>query len=249
MNTYRPCPIDLDESALYETARTVAGKIVSKYQLHVVVEEPIPDSVTMFHYFVRPNSLPENSRWATEDDVLAKATDMRSMTKSEYELRRGLIASERAEDETGYCVTVFTVYDDEGTTILSAPAQHSFNRGVIGDMYWKFACETKLLTVEFRANMPLTRRPSLVLRCSPSSEMRQELRRRGASTEAVALAEIPGEVLESPKAPLVAVFEISDDVLHTMGAYSGWNLSISAVSHGTDQFTPRLARGYDGKVR
>ena len=249
VSTFSPCEIDQDMSKLYETARTGADKMVSRYQLHVVMEEPFPSNVTAFHYFVRPDTVPVASRWASEAEVREKAPDMRSASIEDYGLRRGLVASERSGAETAYYVTVFTAYDAHGNTILSAPSRHNFAREIVADIYWSYDQYAGQLCIDIRANIPLSRRPSLVLRCRPPLEARQELRRHGKNADDIQLAEIPGEDLLIPQASFQTSFTLDASIRGALLQYQGWNLAIAALHSGTNQFTPRLARGYDGKVR
>jgi len=243
INTYMPCSVDKVASYLHESAITSLQGSAYNLELHLKVGGLIPRNVAGFHYAVKTGA--SQNRWPGVQDI-GKDADIQRIGISAYRKNDEILYTETAREESGYYVSLFTIYDMNGKEVVSNPKPCRFERPLTASVFWKitksFLGGMKLF-IEISGNRPLTRIPELVLCvCSSSQHLLSP-----TDTKAKQLLKIPEIELGTPQKAYSGSYDVKTDLsTKQLRDIKFFLFEISLVPG--EKFSFPWATGFKGKV-
>jgi predicted RNA-binding Zn-ribbon protein involved in translation (DUF1610 family) len=243
VNTYPPCVIDKQASQLRE--ETIAGLQDStcNVELHMKVNNSLPDNVVGFYYTVRTKSASDSKApWADKQEI-GKAADIHRVSLSAYRKGGEITYMDKAHDESSYYVSLFTIYSVGGNEVVSNASMCRFDRPLTADIFWKvnkpFLSGNAKLTIEINANRPFERIPELVLcACSDGQHLLSQSDPKGRP-----LMSIPETRTKTSQRTFTNTYDVLEKQLKGLKLFL---FETSAVPN--ENYTLRWNKGFSGKV-
>lgn len=245
VNTYASCGIDSKSVQIKEVGGVYQSGNVKRVEIKFSFAEPIQPNVKGFVYFVKTkDGKLSQAPWVTTDDY-AKATGGIRVMREAYDQNKQIMYQTSVHDEDAFYVTVFSIFDINGTETQSAPYMKKLNRPLHADIFWKMTKPlfggTPKLALEIRANRPFSRRPELVLCTSNGAFLLSP-----NDNSAIRLVNIPEKQYSESKEVNSEVIEI--DSTHTAISKKQKLFLFKNEEDGSGEFTLRWADGFKGRL-
>jgi hypothetical protein len=229
----------------------------SKYhiELHIKLANSIPKNVTRFLYAVRTKSVNDTQAHWVEINEIKNARDIIQTSLSAYQKDGALIYTTTAIEEVSYYVTLLTVYNFDGTEIISNPSKARFDRQTTADIFWKVTkriiwaglkCSEQLtLSIEIKGNRLLEKIPCLALRaCEPQQHLLSL-----NDVNAKPILDIPEEHISPPRKTVQRSYDIINGT-STVKQLKNMKLFLFETDAlPKDHFTLRWAERFWGKIK
>jgi hypothetical protein len=177
VNTCFSCFVDKRISRFNEKDIVLGVEPKYPFSLEMKVGTPVPSNVEGFYYCVRTEA--DQNRWPTLPDIgipevfTRDSHALESLNGFDYislekyqQSNHGMVFRGTTRKIKSLYVSLFTVYDINGSIVVSIPTRCRFSRPLSADLFWnvrKGFLSPLELSVVINGNQPFTRTPKLTL--------------------------------------------------------------------------------------
>jgi len=210
--------------------------------MHIKIAEPIPHNAKELWYFVRTKSIVNKQAPWVESNEINEAPDIIKVPVDTYKKNGLLLYNETIRDVDAFYVTMYTIYNFNGKTIISAPHKRRIDRPLNAHIFWKVIKPIfgkSKLSIEIQPNRAFMRHPKLIL-CSCFQD--QHLLSH-TDSKAEIITEISEIEFDEPQKIYKKEYEISSTITKNR------KLFLFEINHNSNEnFSLKWANGFLGKV-